>query len=41
MDCNTGLARFHDNPVILRKAADYIECDGFQKNENEQLYQSV
>jgi hypothetical protein len=25
--CNTGLARYSDNPVILRAAADYLESD--------------
>lgn len=32
MDCNTGLARFQDNPALLYKAAEYLLTGGFQKN---------
>ena len=40
MDCNTGLARFQDDPEILAEAEKYLKIGGV-KNEDQRLHQGI
>ena len=40
MDCNTGLARFHENSEAMEEAIEYLENGGV-KTDDQGLYQGI